>query len=155
MVQLPPHLHGLLADLFPLFQDPAVPSVILVCGDHVVDGLVIPLVIVIIYPLPDPFGQLGGRIVIVQKDQVLHRPMVPLDLPLGHGMIHLRPNMPDFMGLEIFLQLMRDETGPVVAEKPRLLDHLDMLDPGFAMAMSSVFFTSSAFLVRQSCQAMI
>jgi len=35
------------------------------------------------------------------------------------------------MGLEIFLQLMRDETGPVVAEKPRPLDHLDMLDPRF------------------------
>ncbi len=34
-VQLPPHLHGFLADLFPLFQDHTVPSVILVCGGHV------------------------------------------------------------------------------------------------------------------------
>ena len=91
----------------------------------------IPLVIVIFHPLPDPFGQLGGCIVIVQKDQVLHRTMVTFDLPLGHGMIHLRPNMTDLMSLETFLQLMRDEAGPVVAEEPRPLDHLDMLDPGF------------------------
>jgi hypothetical protein len=41
-----------------------VPSVILVRGGHVVDGLVIPLVIVIFYPLPDPFSQLGGGIVV-------------------------------------------------------------------------------------------
>ena len=48
-----------------------------------------------------------------------------------NGMIHLRPNMPNLASLEIFLQLQGDEAGPVVAEKPRPLDHLDMLNPGF------------------------
>jgi len=73
--------------------------------------------IVIINPLPDPFGQLGWCIVVIQQDQVLHRPMITFDLPLGHGMIGFCPNMPDLMALEILLQLMGDEAGSVVADQ--------------------------------------
>ena len=56
---------------------------------------------------------------MIQQDQVLHRPMATFNLPLSHRMIHLRPNMTDLMALEILLQLVGDEAGSVVAEKPR------------------------------------
>jgi hypothetical protein len=81
---------------------------------------VIPLVIVIVHPLPDPFGQLGGGIVIVQQDKVLQRPVVTFDLPLGHGVIDFGPNMTDLVGLEVLLQLMGDVTGPVGARAVEL-----------------------------------
>jgi len=54
-------------DFLPVFQDIKVPAVILIRRSNVIDGLVIPVIVVIIDPFPDPLGQLCGAVVVIQQ----------------------------------------------------------------------------------------
>lgn len=71
-VQLPSQFHGLFSDLRPVFQDIAVTAIIFICWDNIVDGLVIPIIVVIFHSFPDSLDKLCGTVVVVQQDEIFH-----------------------------------------------------------------------------------
>ena len=107
-----------------------VPAKIFICRRNIVNVLVIPVIVVVIDPLSDPLGQLCGAVVVIQQDEVFHRAMIPLYLPLGHGMIDPCPDVPDILLFQVALQLSGDIAWAIIAEQPWSLYHMDMLDSG-------------------------
>jgi len=120
----------LFPDFLSVFQDIKVPAVILIGRSDVIDGLMIPVIVVVIDPFPNPLVQLCGTEVVIQQDKVFHRAMIALYLPLGHGMIDSSADVPDILLFQVALQLSGDVAGAVITEKPWSLHDMDMLDFG-------------------------
>lgn len=74
--------------------------------------------------------ELPGQVVVLQSHHVLQRPVIPLDLALGHRVVGLAPRVPHLVLLQVLRQSLRHEARPVVREQPRAMTNLDVLDPG-------------------------
>ena len=61
--------------------------------------------------------QLFREPVLLQLDQVLHGPVIPLDLSLRHGMIRLAPGMLDLLLIQVLLKLFRDIARSIVRKQ--------------------------------------
>ena len=60
--------------------------------------------------------------VLLELDDVLHRPMVAFDLSLRHGVIGRAPGMRQTVRVQIVGQLLRDVAWAVVTEQARPMD---------------------------------
>ena len=89
-----------------------------------------PLIVVPVHERRQATFQLLREPVVLQLDQVLHRPVIALDLPLRHGMIRLTPRVFDLLLLQVLSQLLGYITGTVIRQYPGSVSYRDLVDPG-------------------------
>jgi hypothetical protein len=68
-----------------------------VIGRHVANGLVQPLMVVVVHEASDSSLELPGAVVVLEPDPVLHRAVVALDLALRHRVVGAAPGVPHLM----------------------------------------------------------
>ena len=101
--------------------------------------------IVVLDEAPDRPLELPRAMVHVELHDVLHRSVIPLDLPLGHRVIRRAPRVREPVLREVRSEGFGDVARPVVAEEPRTVDDVDLVDPGFrADHLIAVQFTIDA-----------
>ena len=82
-------------DFLPCREDVMVAAEVDIGRCDVLERLVVAVVVVVIHKAGDLFFQLLGVIVMLQRHQVFHGPVIALDLALGHRVIRGAPDMAD------------------------------------------------------------
>ncbi len=95
---------------------------------QIVQRLVDTLFVVVPHETGNLALELPRRVVILQLDDVLHRPVVALDLALRHRVIRFTARVLQGVLPQVILQLLRNEAGTVVGQKPRPVPDLDLRD---------------------------
>ena len=80
--------------------------------------------VVMVDPLGNGFLQLPREVIVLQFDDVLHRPMITLYLALGLRVIRRATDMIHTLAVEPFSQIAGDVGRTIIAEQPRLVGDL-------------------------------
>ena len=87
------------------------------------------VIVVVIDPFADPRSQLCRTEVVIQQDEVFHRTVIALYLPLGHGMIGPCADVPDLLFFQVTFQLPGDIARAVVYRERIKRSHNRIADP--------------------------
>ena len=78
---------------------------------HVVEGLMVPMVVVVLNELADRLLQIPRIVVMLELDGIVHRTVVALDLSLRHRMVRRSTRVLDPKLTQIFSYVVRDVAG--------------------------------------------
>jgi len=85
-----------------------------ICRCHVVERLMYPLVVVVVYERADLSLELPGNIIVTQLDHIFCRPVIPLDLSLGLRMIRSATGVTHILVSQIIARLPGDVAWSIV-----------------------------------------
>lgn len=118
-----PMFDGLPYDPFSSFDDDICPAKVGIGGGHVIQALVVALVVIVLDEGLDLGLQIAGQEVVLPQDAVLQGLAPTLDLALGLWMHWDAAHMAHFVGLDVFVQFVRDVAGVNFAEQPGFVLH--------------------------------
>src|SRR6476661_1590666 len=148
-------LDGVAFDPFSFHQDGLPAPEVDIGRREVFQALVIALVVVVIDEPADAGFEIARQVIVFQQDAVLQGLMPALDLALGLRMIGRATNMRHILLVEPFCQFAGDVAGPLSLSSRGLWTTRALSQPVEVKANSSVFVTSSVFIVVHSFQAMM
>lgn len=123
-------LHGLFLDLRSFVEDLLRSAEVHICGGQVIQGLMVPLVVVILHKTGDLGFEFTWKEIVLQVHNVLHRAMITLDLALGHGVVRSSSCMLDVFAFQEELEILGKITGAIIGQQTRTMLHQNMVETG-------------------------